>query len=362
MQSGSIDDGSWGRRVEVPDGTAQIPDTIRTACALLALQAGAQSSSNQPVERGVKWLLRVQQPDDGGWGYSDAVPSQLLPTCLALQALLRLYEARRSDIDDDINGAIRKGLLCICSGHHSHPNGSFGGPDDLRWPHTLLAIKTLGMGAKLGISGPRPERLRDAHLWVESNKDAPRWANEKVILERGPVDGSYQFTHVTPALYLDILGSFIAQGETPSKESLRLGQVSLGLIEHSMDADTHGFGSIRPVSWATARSIMGLAAAKPVFQAFRPDDALPDEASGQQRPSRSGIQQTYLVSLLVLCLLAGALAAFDKLSLAFASLVVLALVCILALSGILREEAVVRLFESVISRLPGFGAKKNENE
>jgi hypothetical protein len=348
--------GSWPRRVDLADGKEVLmADTTRSAFALQALQGAGFTEQGGPFARGLIWLLGAQN-EDGGWGYTHGVESRLLPTCFALQVLLNAYDAQQGRAEEWFKKAIRGAVSCICAPPFSDDeDGSFGGPDELRWPHTLLALKTLKTAVRLGIGDCRPERIRDGDSWVEQAETAPRWANETIELEKDGQKSAYQFTHVTPALCLDLLGSDLQPGKKLSPASGRLAVKSLRLLERSHDPQTHGFGAIRPVSWATAKSMMGISSILPAVAEWPEEDLTAEPGGGQASIS-------LLVALMILAVPAFALAYFDRLTLTIVPLVVLFLITLLALAGKLREESIVSLFKTAIDIIPKPSGKKEASE
>jgi squalene cyclase len=81
------DAGAWARRVPGEVGSERyLPDTVRSAFALLALNCAGRPVEDEAIRLGLDWLLRTGNPD-GGWGCAAHGDSRLFPSCLALSAL-----------------------------------------------------------------------------------------------------------------------------------------------------------------------------------------------------------------------------------------------------------------------------------
>lgn len=328
--------GAWSRSVETPEGQmVQIPDTVRTALALLALNAAGGATADPPIARGLEWLLKTQNADKG-WGYSAGRGSQLFPTCLVLQAALRMLQAGGAADAPGLTqtmSAAQDGLVTT----YARGDGSFGNLAGLEMVHTLTVLKTLGQAQGQGF--PAKAAVMDAaRRWVRQRPaDATRWANETIQLTADEWS-QYTFTHITPALYLEAMAD-----DPPASPATR---EALVVIADNVDTATGAFGSRRPVSWSTAKTLLGLAAVKETVAAF------PE----RNPPPAPRAERLYLfLGILLLALVATGVNLFGRLSGEYIGLLSLIIFALLLVYGALSEGSFVELVKSLTP-----GGKKKE--
>ena len=115
-----INCGSWPKIITRGKNIIRIPDTVRTACALLALNTAGKASTHTAVKACVKWLVQTQNKEGHGWGYSSNQENQLFPTCMALKALMQICQSGNKKT----NKSIQKGLDNLKS--YKNEDGSYG--------------------------------------------------------------------------------------------------------------------------------------------------------------------------------------------------------------------------------------------
>ncbi len=323
-------DGSWGRRISTEDGQMHyLPDTVRSAFVLLALNVAGKSCQDKSVSRGLEWLLRTV-PSDGGWGYAPGGASQLFPTCMALRVMLRLRRASEA-VKATVDEPIRRGLKYLHERHHNE-GGSFGRIGELLVPHTLYALRALQLARDEGFQTERHD-IDDARSWInQKGPDVTRWFNETIEISKKE-GGSYTFTYVTPALYLDTFDGILSAKDP-------LAQESMIVMHDNMEPVSCGMSGKRPVSWATAKALFGLTAVRNIFPTF-PEREIPTAAQVQGRK--------YLFGFLVLILGAATVVALaGKISSEYAGIITLVVLAGLLIYGFISErsfrEAFLALF------------------
>jgi len=315
--------GSWPKMATRGKNIIRIPDTVRTACALLALNIAGKSSTHNAVKAGVKWLLQTQNKKEHGWGYSSDQENQLFPTCMALRALMQICQF----LDKKTNDSIQKGLDHLKS--YQNDDGSYGQEHGLEVSHTLYVIQTYGMAIEIGFRVPSGA-VKDATYWIQQRKkDALRWSTETILLKSDPKSShNYTFSHINPALYLEVVDKNIREEDDISRDALIA-------IRDNMDVPTHAFCAKRPVSWATAKTLIGLTPARQIFHDFPP--------TPKSVPIKLGLKHYLLFALTAFVLISAVLAALNRLSVTFASILFLVILAILLIYGYISERSFVRL-------------------
>ncbi|MBI4478370.1 MAG: hypothetical protein HY654_14445, partial [Acidobacteria bacterium] len=133
-------------------GTARVLQGL--ACEL----ARSLPEAADPLQRGLRWLLRAQN-DDGGWGGAPGVPSTIEETGLALQALgaVAAAEPARPEMRDGIERGARWLVNATGEGRHT-PASPIGLYFARLWYFEELYPIVFGLG---GLSAAR-DRLRAA--------------------------------------------------------------------------------------------------------------------------------------------------------------------------------------------------------
>jgi Prenyltransferase and squalene oxidase repeat len=318
------DEGAWGRLIPGDDGPDRhLPETVRSAFALLALNASGEPTHDPSVSKGLHWLVRTSNAD-GGWGYTAGHESSLFPSCMALCVLLRLHDAGDKALKDKLREPIEKGLTHLHDAYRN-PLGSFGRQADLVAAHTLYALRTLRLARDQGFRVERRD-IEDAVGWIGGQGPCvTQWVNE--FIKIGDKDPPYAFTHVTPALYLDTFGADLSANDAIARESM--------IVMHGdMDRVSCGFSGRRPVSWATAKSLIGLAAVHGIFHAFPEREIPTGQVQGRQ----------YLFLLLVsICVLATVVALSGKLSSEYVGVMGLVILACLLIYGYITERSFIEV-------------------
>ena len=320
------DCGAWVREFKRGKKAICIPDTVRTSFALLALNTAGRSCEDKPVELGIKWLLKTQNKDGKGWGYRPNSENSLFPTCLALEALLRMYSAGE---EQSLKSPIQDVLDHILS--YRNDDGSFGKMPGLVATHTLHVICVFQMASDLDFNIPRKE-IESAKNWIRNNKDQTvRWSNETIRLEKKENSpANYTFSHLNPAMYLRVFGEKLFPEDD-------IGEESLIVLDDNIDPVTHAFCAKRPVSWATAKALMGLAKMPSLIK----DKEFPVRKSQSVQPQG----RHYIFGFLAILVLASAvLEGMGKLSMTFASVTYAVILALLLVYGYISEKSFVKLF------------------
>jgi hypothetical protein len=315
--------GSWPRMATRGKNIIRIPDTVRTSCALLACNTAGISSTHTAVKEGVNWLLQTQNKKTHGWGYSPNQENQLFPTCMALRALMQICQSSNTRTND----LIQKGLDHLKS--YRNDDGSYGLAHGLEVSHTLYVIQTYSMAYELGFTVPSGA-IKDATYWIQQHKkDALRWSTETILLKPDPKSShNFTFSHINPALYLEVVDKNIREEDDIASDALIA-------IHDNMDVPTHAFCAKRPVSWATAKTLLGLTPARQIFHDF--------PQSPKSVPLKLGLKHYLLFALTAFVLISAVLAALNRLNVTFASILFLVILAILLIYGYISERSFVRL-------------------
>lgn len=304
------DHGAWAREVLKGENVIFVPDVVRTSFALLALNTAGKPPSDNAVSIGIQWLARCQNPD-GGWGYTRSQNSSLFPTCLALQALLRMHRAAPATSEQSLKDKIEFGIRHLGTAC-KNPDGSFGKQPWLIIPHTLHVIRTLKLANRQGF-GVDSTDLRRATDWLSRHEDGlALWSNEIIMLgDEKESSWNYTFTHVTPALFLSAFATDLSEIDPLAKQALLI-------IHDNVDRESSGFAAKRAVSWATAKCVLGLTAVSDVYNNF------PERRSSSASISNRHYVFVLMVLLALLSTVLGYLEKFGAQQLSFFSLLVFA--------------------------------------
>jgi len=316
--------GAWPREVKSDGNVVRVPDTVRSSFTLLALNAAGRGPNTGSTSNGIEWLERTQN-DDGGWGYTGSGESRLFPTCLSLRALLRLHHAGPPDLQRRLNGSIDQALGVLHT-KFRNADGSFGIQPGLVVSHTLHVINVLKQARRQGF-GFDPKDLTGALDWISEHiHEITQWNHETIeIGGKHSAAANYTYTHVTPALYLYAFGKDLSTADEIASESLRV-------LVDSMDPNTGGFAAKRAVSWATAKSVLGLAAVETVYQ------EVPERVI-----TKSQLQPRHytLLIMLAMAILATVLALFEKLDGRTVGIFTLVITGTLLVHGYISEKSFV---------------------
>ena len=324
--AGPPNEGGWARRVAGEQGGERhLPDTIRSSFALLAVYRAGRTMELPYVSKGLDWLLRTQRAD-GGWGYAPDRESRMFPSCMAMRALLT-FQVGDHTLAGQLQTPIARGIAWLQ--HRRNADGSFGEQPGLVYIHTLHAILVLALARSLGFALAVAELEAGVRWTGQQAVAATQWVNEMVEICDDDL-GCYTYTHVTPALYLSTFGSDLSPNDAIAKAAL--------LVMHdAMDPVSCGFSAKRPVSWATAKSISGLAAVSRVFPAFPEREIPTGQAQGRQ----------YLFLFLGgISVLTTIVALFGNLTSIYGSIMVLTVCACLLVYGVITEQTFLQVLVS----------------
>jgi hypothetical protein len=313
--------GAWSRDMKKAKKITHIPDIIRTCFALLALNKSGKRWDEKPLSMGISWLKNAQN-EDGGWGYKTKSESKLFPTCVALRVLLSCY----SSDDRDLKERITRGFDHIAKSYRNS-DGSFGRQHGLELSHTLHVILTFQTARNQHFTA-YSDFYEDAIYWVgNSRQRVMRWSDEMIMIGDSC---NYTYSHVNPALYLAAFGDNV-------KKSDDIANGALVAIYDNADHSTCGFCAKRATSWATAKTIIGLARlSKTTYKDF---PKLEDSA-----PARPKGRHFILLLLVLVVVLSAILAMIDKLSVNWTTVLFMVILAALLIYGFLSEHNFVRLF------------------
>lgn len=318
------DQGAWAREIKSDSDITRVPDTIRSSFALLALNAAGKSPNTGSASKGIEWLERTQN-EDGGWGYTSTGDSRLFPTCLSVRALLRMHHAGPVDLQQRLNVPINSALKLLHD-TYGNANGSFGNQAGLVVSHTLHVINALKQARRQGF-GFDPKDLEGAVDWISEHiNEITQWNHETIQLgSNQTASANYTFTHVTPALYLHAFGRDLSTADEIANEALRV-------LQDSVDPNTGGFAAKRAVSWATAKSLLGLAAVDTVYQ------EIPERVITE---SKLQARHYTLLVMLAMAILATVLSLFEKLGAQEVGIFTLVITATLLVHGYISEKTFV---------------------
>lgn len=347
-----LDCGSWTKVIVRKDTIERIPDTLRTAYALLALNLTVEPNSTEEdnLKSGVEWLKEAQR-EDGGWGYTsqDNQQSELFPTCMSLQALVNISCDRSNDFQAGLKKYIDEGFQSLINFRHAR--GYFGNAQDtaLRVSHTFYAIETLNLRLKRdpeNAGATYSKYIKDGIEWLtQQRNDVISWASELIILNPKDWHASenYTFSHNNAALYLRIVSPELK--DEPYKD-VGLTRDALIFIKKLLsydDLNNYGFCGARPVSWATAKTIKALIAVSSQNEQF---------PELKQLPNSPGWKQIIFLFILIsfLCLIVALLAFYEKLNLMVITFYLSVMFILLLVYGYLSEKTFLQLFINTLSR------------
>jgi len=318
------DDGAWCRLALDDTKTERhLPDTVHSVFALLALNCTGKPTTDPTIQKGLDWLVRIHNKD-GGWGHAAGKESRLLPTCQVLDVLLRLYQADDSELRTRLHPLLEQGLRHLRS--YCNDEGSFGRQPGLEVAHSLYVIRTLRLAQSQGF-GVEGDNLERAVRWIRAQGGTVmQWVNEKVEISADDI-GAYTFTHITPALFLYALGPRLSADDPIAIEGLKV-------MHDSMDPVSGGFSGKRPVSWATAKALLGLGAVATIFDAF---------PSREIETGEFQARNLVLPLLLVVILATTAVSLAGKISVEFSGVMMLIIFAGLLGYGLISEGTFAKL-------------------
>jgi hypothetical protein len=174
--------------------------------------------------------------------------------------------------------------------------------------------------------------IDDVVSWIDAQGAAvTQWFSETIKL--GDSEGaSYTFTHVTPALYLDTFGDRLSAKNAVARESMIV-------MHENMDPVSCGMSGKRPVSWATAKALLGFSAVVKTFPTF-PEREIPlAQVTGRH----------YLLGFLLLILAAAtAVALAGKISVQYVGLLSGLVLAGLLIYGLISEKSFLQAYTTKV--------------
>jgi len=303
---------------------------VRTSFAIRTLIKAGIGVNEEPVENAVDWLIAIRN-EDKGWGSRRGSPSALIPTCLALIALLEAYRARMNRCKQPITDG-----LAFLVGKYHKAEGSFGDPGPLKAVHTIYATLVLQAARGCELS-PYLEKEKGAIGWLLEHPDEAR----KLVEERIKIDPSgrfdYGFLFMTDSLLIKVLtGS--AYKEHRNSALARNAIISL---RDKMD-ESGGFFGYRVFSWSTAKVLSALSIASSRYHEFP-----------KRRPEYSGLKAgNFLLAFAVLLSIAVVYLAINKsFNMLHAVLFIFLMIASLLGYGKIGEKTFKELVQSVLNIL-----------
>lgn len=274
------DQGAWAR--ELPGnggGIIQIPDMVRTSFAIQALIKAGTWVNKEPVKNAIDWLLAIRN-EDNGWGYRRDTPSEPMPTCFALMALLEVYNAKMEECQQPaIDG------LKFLVGNYCNTTGSFGAEGPLEAVNTIYAALVLQEARRCELSSYFNKEER-AIEWLLTHPDKARKLVEGRIMIDTDGRFNYDFLFMTHSLLIRVLAGSVHKEHQNSK----LARETLITLGDKMDP-SGGFYGDRVFSWSTAKVLSALSMAVSHFQEFP-----------ERSPEYSGLKAGILVWIFAILL------------------------------------------------------------
>ena len=340
--------GAWQRDVTENGTPRKLPDPFRSSFALQALIKAGRPRDAEPVTKGVAWLLKIRNADNG-WGYRKKSKSEILPTCCALLALLKACEPDSDNDKDLVKNAIEAGLKSLVENYKANWGSFNRSRDYFEGLHTVYAVLVLQAAKQSGFSKYIREE-KSALDWLLLNQDKASRAVEEIIKidpirdDKGNGKGDYGFFCNTDLLLLKVLSN---SAEYSDSKLARNTMISIG----NRRDESGGFFGHRVFTWSTAHAICGLDAAKSKFPQIP-----------VSTPEYVGIKVGTPILVFAIIVFAGTvymsvMGSFKEMQAVVS--VFLMLACLLAY-GLIGEKTFIELFKGVWDKLPSFGDKKKQ--
>ncbi|MFA7238916.1 MAG: prenyltransferase/squalene oxidase repeat-containing protein [Sulfuricellaceae bacterium] len=254
--------GAWSR--EIP-ATTNLPDVIRTAFSLEALLKAGVGVNAPPVITGIIWLISIQNKnqDDKAWGFRQGLPDEILPTCLALLALIQAYSFS-SRVSNDAK-KIRESIDCALKSLKDKFRGDgfdgklpyFGSSEILKPTHTLYAVLVLQSARRCSITNGEYLELENKALeWLQSqNEFQPIEEHIPIDLDRDNPQWDYDFQHMTDTLLIRVLCGSDHKTFNKDNQVASKAFISLGKRWHQSKGGFFGYWLF---TWSTAKAISAL--------------------------------------------------------------------------------------------------------
>ncbi|MCX6672836.1 MAG: hypothetical protein NTY37_03550 [Methanothrix sp.] len=262
-QTGDEIVGFWQREITEDGTTRNLPDPLRSSFALQALIKAGRGKNSGSVTKGVAWLLKIRNADNG-WGYRKGSDSEILPTCCALLSLLKAREAGWDFDSEPDKNPITKGLKSLVENYQDDNSGSFNRSGNyLEGLHTVYAVLVLQAARQSGLSAYIREE-NNALDWLLQHPDKASRAVEEIIKidpirdQKGYGKGDYGFFCNTYLILLKVLSN---SAEYSDSKLARNTMITIG----NMRDESGGFYGYRVFTWSTAHAICGLNSAKSKF-------------------------------------------------------------------------------------------------
>ena len=265
------DRGSWPRDVVTGQGdTVYIPDLVRTSFAIRSLIKAGVGIDQEPVKEALKWLFTIRDEDTKGWGYARGKPSELMPTCFALTALLEVYGACAGTCQEQIMESLKYMVDTYFNDGGDEVRGSFGDPGTLQGVHTIYAALVLQVARNSNLIVYLKQE-EQAIEWLLRHPDmAIRLREEWVAIDNkdtGCQAGGYGFMFMTDTLLIRLL---MGSDNADNRES-RLAHDAMNSLKDRVDENTGAFYGSRLFSWSTAKALSSLCVVQKHAGAEYPD-------------------------------------------------------------------------------------------
>jgi hypothetical protein len=252
------DNGAWARRVAGAKGKRTVPDIIRTCLAVSALIRAGRSVVGTPVKESLDWLAGRQNnlDHDRGWGFRRGDKGEMLPTCLAIQALLRTSVT----IDDNPwREQLQRALRYLVDNCRDKRKGHFG-DSELKAAHTVWAVIALQVARKCGVTAFYVEEQAAIEWLLQHQDQALAPAEELVRIDPEPSGAAnYGYMFGMESLLLQVLG----ESSEPKHRQTDLWKDVQRRLRNNFEENSGGFYGQRVFSWSTAAALLAIRAAGP---------------------------------------------------------------------------------------------------
>lgn len=255
--------GSWPREITLANGsTIDLPDLVRTTFAIQALHRAGVGAGKSPTREALAWLFQVRDPAGTGWGYRRGAASELMPTCLALGALLENHSACAASCQQQTLQSLDWLVRTFYNEGGDADRGSFGPPGPLRGVHTIYAALVIQLARKKGIVSYHTQE-QQAVQWLMRHPDAAielreEWVQIDPQASGASQGGNYGFMFMTDTLLIRLL----MDADSKAYRDSKLTRSAMLKLKDQVDQNSGAFYGSRVYSWSTAKAVSALKVAR----------------------------------------------------------------------------------------------------
>ncbi|MBV5328424.1 MAG: hypothetical protein JZU65_12455, partial [Chlorobium sp.] len=225
----------------------------------------------EPVQEALKWLLATRDAGTKGWGYAEGKPSELMPTCFALTALLEAYGACPGTCQEQIQESLKYMVETYYNDGGDEVRGSFGVIGPLQGVHTISAALVLQVARNSNFT-LYFQQENHAIEWLLRHPDkAIRLREEWVAIDngkaKGPQAGGYGYMFMTDTLLIRLL---MGSDNGDNRGSL-LAHDAMNSLKDKVDENTGAIYGSRLFTWSTGKALSSLSVLQKRAGAEYPD-------------------------------------------------------------------------------------------